>query len=111
MQKSPLKTVRYNFFSSKINNSMHGGTRGSCINIHIDRRRSILFSCAIMWIIYQIVLFSILVKLKKHVYSGLFDQIIHSNENVDIVGLFKHLHPKVILDVVIHYKRYVSVST
>lgn len=29
--------------------------------------------------------------------AGLFDQIIHSNENVDIIGLFKHLHPKVLL--------------
>ncbi|CAK9161796.1 unnamed protein product [Ilex paraguariensis] len=28
---------------------------------------------------------------------GLFDQIIHSTENIDIVGLFKHLHPKVML--------------
>lgn len=26
---------------------------------------------------------------------GLFDQIIHSADNVDSVELFKHLHPKV----------------
>lgn len=30
-------------------------------------------------------------------FSGLFDQIIHSADNVDIVELFKHLHPKVML--------------
>lgn len=29
--------------------------------------------------------------------SGLFDQIIHSTENVDMIGLFKHLHSKVFL--------------
>lgn len=34
-------------------------------------------------------------KLKQEILYCLFDQIIHSNENVDIVGLFKHLHPKV----------------
>ena len=28
-------------------------------------------------------------------FLGLFDQIIHSTENVDIIALFKHLHPKV----------------
>lgn len=28
-------------------------------------------------------------------FSGLFDQIIHSSENVDMVELYKHLHPKV----------------
>lgn len=27
--------------------------------------------------------------------SGLFDQIIHSADNIDVVELFKHLHPKV----------------
>lgn len=36
-------------------------------------------------------------KLKQEILYCLFDQIIHSNENVDIVGLFKHLHPKVML--------------
>ncbi|KAI3733401.1 hypothetical protein L6452_12844 [Arctium lappa] len=36
-------------------------------------------------------------KLKQEVLYCLFDQIIHSTENVDIVGLFKHLHPKVML--------------
>lgn len=34
-------------------------------------------------------------KLKQEILYCLFDQIIHSNENVDIIGLFKHLHPKV----------------
>jgi hypothetical protein len=29
------------------------------------------------------------------VSSGLFDQIIHSADNIDVVELFKHLHPKV----------------
>ncbi|KAH0638991.1 hypothetical protein KY290_036297 [Solanum tuberosum] len=29
--------------------------------------------------------------------EGLFDQIIHSTENVDINGLFKHLYPKVMV--------------
>ncbi|KAF3621262.1 hypothetical protein FXO37_32896 [Capsicum annuum] len=29
--------------------------------------------------------------------SGLFDQIIHSTENVDIIGLFQHLYPKVMV--------------
>lgn len=28
------------------------------------------------------------------VFSGLFDQIIHSADNIDVVELFKHLHPK-----------------
>ncbi|XP_024989612.1 probable thimet oligopeptidase isoform X2 [Cynara cardunculus var. scolymus] len=36
-------------------------------------------------------------KLKQEILYCLFDQIIHSTENVDIVGLFKHLHPKVML--------------
>ncbi|XP_021292898.1 probable thimet oligopeptidase isoform X2 [Herrania umbratica] len=36
-------------------------------------------------------------KLKQEVLYCLFDQIIHSAENVDIVELFKHLHPKVML--------------
>ncbi|XP_015894417.2 probable thimet oligopeptidase [Ziziphus jujuba] len=36
-------------------------------------------------------------KLKQEILYCLFDQIIHSNENVDIVELFKHLHPKVML--------------
>lgn len=30
------------------------------------------------------------------VFSGLFDQIIHSTENVDMIGLFKHLHSEVL---------------
>uniref|UniRef100_A0A175YRG8 Peptidase M3A/M3B catalytic domain-containing protein n=1 Tax=Daucus carota subsp. sativus TaxID=79200 RepID=A0A175YRG8_DAUCS len=34
-------------------------------------------------------------KLKQEILYCLFDQIVHSNENVDIIGLFKHLHPKV----------------
>lgn len=33
----------------------------------------------------------------KTCFSGLFDQMIHSTENVDLVGLIKHLHPKVII--------------
>ncbi|XVE85241.1 hypothetical protein DITRI_Ditri17bG0075900 [Diplodiscus trichospermus] len=36
-------------------------------------------------------------KLKQEVLYCLFDQIVHSAENVDIVELFKHLHPKVML--------------
>ncbi|CAK9155833.1 unnamed protein product [Ilex paraguariensis] len=36
-------------------------------------------------------------KLKQEILYCLFDQIIHSTENIDIVGLFKHLHPKVML--------------
>ncbi|XP_057486200.1 probable thimet oligopeptidase [Actinidia eriantha] len=36
-------------------------------------------------------------KLKQEILYCLFDQIIHSTENVDTVGLFKHLHPKVML--------------
>lgn len=36
-------------------------------------------------------------KLKQEILCCLFDQIIHSTENVDIVELFKHLHPKVML--------------
>ena len=32
---------------------------------------------------------------KLSLILGLFDQIIHSADNVDIVELFKHLHPKV----------------
>lgn len=36
-------------------------------------------------------------KLKQEVLYCLFDQIIHSAENVDIVELFKHLHSKVML--------------
>ncbi|PWA69772.1 zincin-like metalloprotease [Artemisia annua] len=34
-------------------------------------------------------------KLKQEILYCLFDQIIHSTENVDIIALFKHLHPKV----------------
>ncbi|XP_051116561.1 probable thimet oligopeptidase [Andrographis paniculata] len=36
-------------------------------------------------------------KLKQEILYCLFDQIIHSTENVDMVGLFKHLHSKVML--------------
>lgn len=36
-------------------------------------------------------------KLKQEILYCFFDQIIHSNENVDMIGLFKHLHPKVML--------------
>nr|GEV62230.1 probable thimet oligopeptidase isoform X1 [Tanacetum cinerariifolium] len=36
-------------------------------------------------------------KLKQEILYCLFDQIIHSTENVDIIALFKHLHPKVML--------------
>ncbi|XVE92236.1 hypothetical protein REPUB_Repub01dG0079500 [Reevesia pubescens] len=36
-------------------------------------------------------------KLKQEVLYCLFDQIIHSTENVDFVELFKHLHQKVML--------------
>ncbi|KAF5726694.1 putative oligopeptidase [Tripterygium wilfordii] len=36
-------------------------------------------------------------KLKQEILCCLFDQIIHSAENVDIVELFKHLHPKIML--------------
>ncbi|XP_052186579.1 probable thimet oligopeptidase isoform X1 [Diospyros lotus] len=36
-------------------------------------------------------------KLKQEILYCLFDLIIHSTENVDMVGLFKHLHPKVML--------------
>lgn len=32
---------------------------------------------------------------KVHVLSGLFDQIIHSTEDVDMAKLFRDLHPKV----------------
>ncbi|KAM7487196.1 hypothetical protein LguiB_024680 [Lonicera macranthoides] len=34
-------------------------------------------------------------KLKQEILYCLFDQMIHSTENVDLVGLIKHLHPKV----------------
>ncbi|XP_015572284.1 probable thimet oligopeptidase isoform X2 [Ricinus communis] len=37
------------------------------------------------------------IKLKQDILYCLFDQIIHSADNVDIVELFKHLHPKVML--------------
>lgn len=36
-------------------------------------------------------------KLKHEIFYCLFDQIIHSTENVDINGLFKHLYPKVMV--------------
>ncbi|KAL0364273.1 UNVERIFIED_CONTAM: putative thimet oligopeptidase [Sesamum angustifolium] len=36
-------------------------------------------------------------KLKQEILYCLFDQIIHSTENVDMNGLFKHLHSKVML--------------
>lgn len=36
-------------------------------------------------------------KLKQEILYCIFDQVIHSADNVDIVELFKHLHPKVML--------------
>ncbi|CAI9093276.1 OLC1v1028741C1 [Oldenlandia corymbosa var. corymbosa] len=36
-------------------------------------------------------------RLKQEILYCLFDQIIHSTEDVDIQGLYKHLHPKVLL--------------
>ncbi|KAG2701842.1 hypothetical protein I3760_06G062600 [Carya illinoinensis] len=36
-------------------------------------------------------------KLKQEILYCLFDQIIHSADNIDVVELFKHLHPKVML--------------
>ncbi|KAK7280908.1 hypothetical protein RIF29_08476 [Crotalaria pallida] len=36
-------------------------------------------------------------KLKQEILYCLFDQIIHSADNIDIQELFKHLHPKVML--------------
>ncbi|XAR48147.1 Neurolysin [Bertholletia excelsa] len=36
-------------------------------------------------------------KLKQEILYCLFDQIIHSTEDIDMVALFKHLHPKVML--------------
>ncbi|XP_020083013.1 probable thimet oligopeptidase isoform X2 [Ananas comosus] len=38
-------------------------------------------------------------KLKQEILLCLADQIIHSSENVDIVELLKHLHPKVMLGI------------
>lgn len=38
-------------------------------------------------------------KLKQEIFYCLFDQIIHSTENVDINGLFKHLYPKVMVGI------------
>ncbi|KAK1577521.1 hypothetical protein Q3G72_022495 [Acer saccharum] len=36
-------------------------------------------------------------KLKQEILYCIFDQIVHSAENIDIEELFKHLHPKVML--------------
>ncbi|EPS67906.1 hypothetical protein M569_06863, partial [Genlisea aurea] len=36
-------------------------------------------------------------KIKQEILYCLFDQIIHSSENIDMVGLFSHLHPKVMV--------------
>ncbi|KAK6139171.1 hypothetical protein DH2020_027083 [Rehmannia glutinosa] len=36
-------------------------------------------------------------KLKQEILYCLFDQIVHSNEDVDMIGLFEHLHSKVML--------------
>ncbi|KAJ7957621.1 putative Oligopeptidase [Quillaja saponaria] len=36
-------------------------------------------------------------KIKREILYSLFDQIIHSADNVDILELFKHLHPKVMM--------------
>ncbi|KAF9601832.1 hypothetical protein IFM89_023519 [Coptis chinensis] len=38
-------------------------------------------------------------KLKQEILHCLFDQIVHSTENVDAVELLKHLHPKVMLGI------------
>lgn len=38
-------------------------------------------------------------KLKREILFCLVDQIIHSTENVDILELLKHLHPKVMLGI------------
>ncbi|XP_072999624.1 probable thimet oligopeptidase isoform X3 [Typha latifolia] len=38
-------------------------------------------------------------KLKQEILLCLVDQIIHSSENVDVVGLLKHLHPKIMLGI------------
>ncbi|XP_020527748.1 probable thimet oligopeptidase isoform X4 [Amborella trichopoda] len=38
-------------------------------------------------------------KVKQEILLCLFDQIIHSNENVDMTELLKHLHPKVLLGI------------
>ncbi|KAK7846626.1 putative thimet oligopeptidase, partial [Quercus suber] len=38
-------------------------------------------------------------KLKQEILYCLFDQIIHSADNIDVVELFKHLHPKASLPV------------
>lgn len=40
---------------------------------------------------------SSVLKLKQEILYGLFDQIIHSADNIDIQELFKHLHSKVML--------------
>lgn len=63
-------------------------------------------SCRLCRLCIGLFFIIILSNLDIRVLSGLFDQVIHSSENVDIVGLFKHLHPKVIiLYIVISYKR------
>ncbi|KAK4763660.1 hypothetical protein SAY87_013098 [Trapa incisa] len=36
-------------------------------------------------------------RLKQEILYSLFDQIIHSADNVDVLELFKHLHPKIML--------------
>ncbi|KAL5552527.1 hypothetical protein UlMin_039928 [Ulmus minor] len=36
-------------------------------------------------------------KLKQKILYSLFDQIIHSADNVDVIELFKHLHPRIML--------------
>ncbi|KAL5760081.1 hypothetical protein ACOSP7_018582 [Xanthoceras sorbifolium] len=36
-------------------------------------------------------------KLKQEILYCIFDQIVHSADNIDIVELFRHLHPKVML--------------
>ncbi|XP_020575057.1 probable thimet oligopeptidase isoform X2 [Phalaenopsis equestris] len=38
-------------------------------------------------------------KLKQEVLTCLFDQIIHSRDNIDIVELLRHLHPKIMLGI------------
>ncbi|PKU72853.1 thimet oligopeptidase [Dendrobium catenatum] len=38
-------------------------------------------------------------KLKQEILTCLFDQIIHSSDNIDIVELLRHLHPKIMLGI------------
>ncbi|KAI0528948.1 hypothetical protein KFK09_001492 [Dendrobium nobile] len=38
-------------------------------------------------------------KLRQEILTCLFDQIIHSSDNIDIVELLRHLHPKIMLGI------------